>query len=43
VIVEEIGEAKKMLIKGGKVDVRRVYLKLIDDWQKGNILLKDNQ
>jgi ribosome biogenesis GTPase A len=43
VIVEEIGESKKMLIKGGKVDVRRVYLKLIDDWQKGNILLKDNQ
>jgi len=43
VIVEEIGESRKMLIKGGKVDVRRVYLKLIDDWQKGNILLKDNQ
>jgi hypothetical protein len=41
VIVEEIGESRKMLIKGGKVDVRRVCLRLIYDWQKGNILLKN--
>jgi hypothetical protein len=40
-IVEEIGKSNKMLIKGGKVDTRRVYLRLIDDWQKGKILLKD--
>ena len=40
VIVKEIGESNKMLVKGGKVDVRRVHLKLIDDWQKGKILLK---
>ncbi|MFH1229342.1 MAG: GTPase [Candidatus Aenigmatarchaeota archaeon] len=40
-IVEEIGKSKKMLIKGGKVDARRVCLKIIDDWQKGNMLLKD--
>jgi ribosome biogenesis GTPase A len=37
-IVQEIGISKKMLAKGGKVDARRVYLKLIDDWQKGNML-----
>jgi hypothetical protein len=40
-IIEEIGESYKMLIKGGKVDVRRVCLRLIYDWQKGNILLKN--
>jgi hypothetical protein len=32
-----------MLIKGGKADARRVYLRLINDWQKGKILLKDNR
>jgi ribosome biogenesis GTPase A len=37
-IVQEIGISKKMLIKGGNVDVRRVYLRLIDDWQKGSML-----
>jgi len=42
-IVNEIGLSNNMLIKGGKVDTRRVYLRLINDWQKGKILLKDNQ
>jgi small GTP-binding protein len=40
-IVNAIGESNKMMIKGSKVDQRRVYLRLIDDWQKGNILLKN--
>ena len=42
-IVNEIGLSNNMLIKGGKADARRVYLRLINDWQKGKILLKDNQ
>jgi ribosome biogenesis GTPase A len=37
-IVESIGQSKKMLVKGGKVDARRVYLRLIDDWQNGSML-----
>jgi hypothetical protein len=41
-IVNEIGLSNNMLIKGGKVDARRVYLRLINDWQKGKILLKEN-
>jgi ribosome biogenesis GTPase A len=40
-IVKEIGESKKMMIKGGKIDERRVHLKIIDDWQKGKLLLKN--
>jgi ribosome biogenesis GTPase A len=40
-IINDVGMSNKMIIKGGRVDERRVYLRLIDDWQKGNILLKD--
>ena len=39
-IVEEIGKVRKMLKKGGKVDKRRVYITMINDWQKGKLLLK---
>jgi ribosome biogenesis GTPase A len=39
-IVNEIGLSNNMLIKGGKVDARRVYLKLINDWQKGKHTLE---
>lgn len=42
-IVNEIGLSNNMLIKGGKADARRVHLRLINDWQKGKILLKDNR
>jgi ribosome biogenesis GTPase A len=42
-IVQGIGESNKMITKGSKVDIRRVYLKLIDDWQKGNILLRNRE
>jgi len=34
-IVEEIGKNNKLITKGSKIDERRVYLRLIDDWQKG--------
>lgn len=40
-IVKEIGKVKKMLAKGGIIDERRVYLKIIDDWQKGKLLMKN--
>lgn len=40
-IIEEIGKVRKMLKKGGKIDERRVYLMLINDWQKGKLLLKN--
>lgn len=39
-IVEDIGKVRKMLKKAGKVDERRVYITLINDWQKGKLLLK---
>ena len=40
-IIEEIGKVRKMLKKGGKIDEKRVYLTLINDWQKGRLLLKN--
>ncbi|MFH1473414.1 MAG: GTPase [Candidatus Aenigmatarchaeota archaeon] len=39
-IVEGIGKLRKMMIKGGKIDKRRVHLRIIDDWQKGKIIMK---
>ena len=39
-IIQEIGRVRNMLKKGGKIDERRVYLTLINDWQKGKLLLK---
>jgi hypothetical protein len=39
-IVREIGRVRHMLKKGGKIDLRRVYLTIINDWQKGELLLK---
>ncbi len=39
-IIEEIGKARNMLKKGGKIDVKRVYSALINDWQKGKLLSK---
>ena len=41
-IIEEIGKARKMLKKGGKIDERRVYVSLINDWQKGKLLLAES-
>ena len=37
--IEKIGKTRNMLKKGGKIDERRVYLTLINDWQKGKLLL----
>lgn len=39
-IIRGIGKARNMLKKGGKIDERRVYLTVINDWQKGKLLLK---
>ncbi len=39
-IVREIGEKRKMLAKGGVVDERRVWIKIINDWQRGKLSLK---
>ncbi len=39
-IIEEIGKARNMLKKGGKIDEKRVYFALINDWQRGKLLLK---
>lgn len=36
----DIGIKKKFLVKGGEVDENRVAIKVIDDWQKGRIMLK---
>ena len=40
-IVKAIGKSRNMLKKGGIIDTRRVYLTLINDWQKGKLLLKN--
>ncbi|MFH1327816.1 MAG: GTPase, partial [Candidatus Bathyarchaeota archaeon] len=40
-IIHEIGTVRNMLKKGGVIDTRRVYLSVINDWQKGRLLLKD--
>jgi len=37
-IMESIGKAKKMLKKGGLIDMNRLYMKIIHDWQKGRLL-----
>jgi len=39
-IIREIGMTRNMLKKGGVIDIRRVYLVIINDWQKGRLLLK---
>lgn len=39
-IVQDIGAVKKLITKGNKVDERRVFLRLIDDWQKGKYAKK---
>jgi len=39
-IIEEIGKARNMLKKGGKIDEKRVYIALINDWQRGKLMLK---
>lgn len=36
----DIGLKKGFLVKGGEVDENRVAVKVIDDWQKGRIMLK---
>jgi len=37
---EEIGRKMGYLVKGGEVDENRVCIKVIDDWQKGRIMMK---
>ena len=39
-IFESIGKKKGFLIKGGEIDENRTAIKIIDDWQKGKIMLK---
>jgi hypothetical protein len=38
-IILQIGEKKKFLSKGGKVDIARASLRVIMDWQRGHLLL----
>jgi len=38
-IINEIGMTRNMLKKGGIIDKRRVYVTIINDWQKGKLLL----
>jgi len=38
-ILLAIGKKKNFLVMGGKIDERRTALKIIRDWQKGNLLL----
>jgi hypothetical protein len=40
-IIDAIGTVRGMLKKGGEIDKRRVYLTLVNDWQKGKLLLKN--
>ena len=40
-IINEIGTVRNMLKKGGVIDTHRVYLVIINDWQKGKLLLKN--
>jgi len=37
---EEIGRKMGYLVKGGDVDENRICIKVIDDWQKGRIMMK---
>ncbi len=37
---EEIGRKMGYLVKGGEIDENRVCIKVIDDWQKGKIMMK---
>jgi len=39
-VFEDIGHKMGYLVKGGGVDENRVSIKVIDDWQKGRIMLK---
>lgn len=39
-LIEEIGRSRNLLRKGGKVDENRVYFTLINDWQRGKLLLQ---
>jgi len=39
-VFEDIGHKMGYLVKGGEVDENRVAIKVIDDWQKGRIMLK---
>jgi len=40
-IIREIGTVRHMLKKGGVIDIHRVYLTIINDWQKGKLLLRE--
>ncbi|NCO97498.1 MAG: GTPase [Candidatus Aenigmarchaeota archaeon CG_4_10_14_0_8_um_filter_37_24] len=39
-IISKLGKARNMLKKGGMIDEKRVYFMIINDWQKGKLLLK---
>jgi len=39
-IIEMIGERMGYLKKGGKIDIHRTCVKIINDWQKGRLRLK---
>ncbi|MBU2577178.1 MAG: 50S ribosome-binding GTPase [Nanoarchaeota archaeon] len=39
-IFEDIGHKMGYLVKGGEVDENRIAIKVIDDWQRGRIMLK---
>jgi len=39
-VFEDIGHKMGYLVKGGEVDENRIAIKVIDDWQKGRIMLK---
>jgi ribosome biogenesis GTPase A len=38
-ILEEVGEKKKLLIKGGEVDERRAAIMVLEFWHKGKLRL----
>ncbi len=39
-IIQMIGKKKNYFIKGGGVDINRTCVRIINDWQKGRLLLK---
>ena len=41
VVLKKIGKSRNMLKKGGIIDFNRVYSTVINDWQKGKLLLRE--
>jgi len=41
-VIFSIGKKMNYLMKGGKIDIKRTCIKIINDWQKGKLFLKSD-